>query len=121
MKIAITILALVVLNSGLALAEDIQCHFTEPFAVTTYSSANHSLTVELAGEKTKIITNVSLQSEKTAKKFKLISADGIVLQNLELNYAGSDGMSDRIYPYAVEDFEILAQTNPAFFGGCFSK
>jgi len=103
-------------------ADIIKCTFTEPFIDTTYSMAQQSLTYSMfTGEKpeVKVIKNVSFQI-KSAGEFELVAKDGTVLQKISLNNKGSDGMSDRSYPYEVEDKSMGGFANSGW-GGCSSN
>ncbi len=92
---------LTLLSSSLAHADIIKCYFTEPFYTTVYSMTQSKLTTteSLTG---KIVyrKNVSFQI-KGPGTFELLSLNGQVLQTLTLDYQGSDGMSDKVYPYTV--------------------
>jgi uncharacterized membrane protein len=111
-------IAALLLVSVQAQADIIQCHFTEPFITTSYSMAQQSLTVAAYGDKTPaVIKNVSFQI-KGPGKFELTDKDGKVLQALELNYKGSDGMSDVVYPY---DAQYAYSGTQTLFGGCESN
>lgn len=124
-KIAFTaaFAALTALFAASAQADIIKCSFTEPFVGTTYSMAQQSLTYEaFTGDDPLIITvvnNVSMQI-KGPGRFDLVGADGKVLQELNLNSAGSDGMSDRTYPYEVKDNSMVTGANGGI-GGCTSN
>ena len=107
-----------------AKADTINCSFTEPFIVTSYSMAEQTLTyVNPIGkngkEEVSVINNVSFQIQ-AAGVFELVSKDGKVLQTLKLNYNGSDGMSDTVYPYDVKDNSPIMTSNMGF-GGCTSN
>lgn len=92
--------ALALATPGLTFADIIKCTFTEPFYTTTYSMAQQSLTVQGISGGTTITRNVSFQI-MAAGRFEIRSLSGTVLQRLTLNNRGSDGMSDRVYPYSV--------------------
>lgn len=104
-------------------ADIIKCSFTEPFINTTYSMAQQSLTYStFTGEdkpEEKVIKNVSFQI-KGPGEFELVNKDGVVLQKLSLNNRGSDGMSDKQYPYEVEDNGMGGMANNGW-GGCTSN
>ncbi len=96
-------------------ADIIKCVFTEPFWSTTYSTTQSTLTyTDHMENTTQVIRNVSLQI-KGAGIFELVSKDGQVLQKLNLNNNGSDGMSDNVYPYEVRDL------SHNIVGGCSSN
>ncbi len=109
-----TIIATTLLLASISQADIIKCSFTEPFINTTYSTSKSTLTYEGADMKTNVVKNVSLQI-KSAGVFELVSKKGKVLQTLELNNKGSNGMSDAVYPYHAKDNSI------GIFGGCESN
>lgn len=109
-----TIIATTLLLTSISQADIIKCSFTEPFINTTYSTSKSTLTYEGADMKTNVVKNVSLQI-KSAGVFELVSKEGKVLQTLELNNKGSNGMSDAVYPYDAKDNSI------GIFGGCESN
>jgi len=95
------LLALAITVSGLAQADIIKCQFTEPFMTTTYSMVRQTLTItDNMNNTAAIIRNVSFQI-KAAGEFELWNASKILIQRLNLNHQGSDGMSDLVFPYAV--------------------
>ena len=79
-----------------------------------------TLTYEYADGPKLIQNNVSFQI-KGAGQFELLSADKEVLQVLSLTGAGSDGMSDRVYPYEVQDIQMGLQSANGGVGGCTSN
>lgn len=117
-NITLSLLALTFTVS--AQADIIKCYFTEPFIATSYSMTQSTLTETDLVTKAKSVTkNVSFQI-KGAGLFELVSKEGKVLQTLNLNNNGSDGMSDLTYPYdatynafKIGDFELI--------GGCTSN
>lgn len=107
-----------VLASSVCHADIINCSFTEPFITSSYSMTQSTLTyTDSDGQKT-VIQNVSMQI-KSAGVFELRAQDGRVLQTLTLNNNGSDGMSDKVYPYDVKDQGMLGANNG--LGGCESN
>jgi len=100
-------------------ADIIRCGFTEPFVTSEYSTTTSVLTYveDITGTKHSI-RNVQFQIRGPGK-FELIKKTGEVLQVLELNYQGSDGMSDFQYPYSVIDkSRVAGKLNQ---GGCTSN
>ncbi len=98
-------------------ADIIKCSFTEPFISSTYSMTQSSLVyTDAEGTVTKI-KNVSFQI-KAAGLFELVDKTGVVLQILNLKYQGSDGMSDRLFPFDVKDSSELTHKGQ---GGCESN
>ena len=91
----------ILLASSSSHADIIKCYFTEPFYTTVYSMTQSKLTTtEALTGKVVYRKNVSFQI-KGPGSFELLSLNGQVLQTLTLDYQGSDGMSDKIYPYTV--------------------
>ena len=108
-------LALAFVVPAAASADIIKCMFTEPFMTTTYSMVKQSLTIEDNVMNTKqVIRNVSFQIKGPAQ-FELWSKNKTILQKLDLNFTGSDGMSDTTYPYSVQ------WLNKGLHGGCTSN
>ena len=96
------LIVLLVCTPTLAQADIITCRFTEPFITTTYSTTQSTLTVRYETEaREDVLRNVSFQI-LAAGSFELWEADRRPLHRLKLSHQGSDGMSDRKYPYAVE-------------------
>ena len=108
------LLALAVAVPGFAHADIIKCNFTEPFYQTTYSMTQNSLTISHMGNVTQVITGVSFQIMGRGR-FELWDRNRNLLQRFALNNAGSDGMSDKVYPYQVY------WTQKAQYGGCTSN
>ena len=101
--------------TGLAAQADIiKCSFTEPFINVEYSMTQSALrTVDMEGKKT-ITKSVSFQI-LGAGSFELRNKNGNTIMRLELNNKGSDGMSDRIYPYESQ------WLTKGLWGGCTSN
>lgn len=116
MKIILTASLLV---ASVSQADVIKCTFTEPFVDTVYSMSQSTLTYKSAELKDVVVKNVSFQI-KEAGLFQLVGKDGKVLQTLELNHRGSNGMSDAVYPFEVKDSNQagVAVQGP---GGCTSN
>lgn len=104
--------------SSPSFADIIKCSFTEPFAATTYSMAQQSLRIQTPSG-TKVLRNVSFQIMGPAR-FNIVANNGRILQRLALTFRGSDGMSDRVYPYEATFTPSSRgpQYNP---GGCSSN
>lgn len=117
----LSIISAMTLISFSAQADIIKCSFTEPFITTEYSTTQSTLTIRHDGtDEKKVIKNVSFQI-KAAGDFELVSKDGKILQKLFLNFKGSDGMSDNIYPYDVQDYTWTGNNQHALYGGCSSN
>jgi hypothetical protein len=122
-KIIIPVLVLIVTTA--VQADVIKCTFTEPFVSSTYNMSTKSLTYVAAfgadgkENETTVLEGVSFQI-KDAGHFELISSYGDVLQVISLNHAGSDGMSDMVYPYEVKDSSSMFKAS-AGIGACTSN
>jgi uncharacterized membrane protein len=112
------LLCLALFSSGTQ-ADIIKCTFTEPFFTSTYSMTQSSLTYLNSEGKTKVLKNISFQI-KARGVFDLVNRNGRIIQRLNLNYKGSDGMSDIIFPYAVIDYAYTSSANGGH-GGCESN
>jgi len=119
MKSFKTLSVLILGLSSISKADVIKCNFTEPFINTTYSMAQQTLKIESAGEPTRTIKNVSFQI-KGPGLFELQDKNKKVLQSLTLNNNGSDGMSDKVYPFEVTFAELKNMANSGL-GGCESN
>jgi len=112
------ILTAVLSITSISQADLIKCSFTEPFADTVYNSKTLDLTYEGPGFKKVTIKNVSLEIMH-ASVFALVDKNGKTLQILNLNDRGSDGMSDKEYPYSVQDQSNML--GAVHTGGCVSS
>lgn len=112
-----------------AFAEIYSCSFTEPFVDFDYNSSNGTLstcTPDMMVEKPNgkieckraVTEGVSLRV-KAGNAFELVDNAGVVLYELQLTNQGSDGMSDRVYP-----FDGIAKSSEYmpldYLGGCSS-
>ncbi len=102
-----------------AQADIIKCNYTEPFYSTQYSMAQQSLTVFEMDGNTTVYKNVSFQI-MGAGHFEMWDADKNVLQVVTLDFAGSDLMSDKVYPYSATATTIVSGMGNQF-GGCTSN
>ena len=97
-----------------ATADVITCHFTEPFIETTYSTNTNDLVVTDESSN-KIISTYKVSLQIIAgNKFELWNDKGAPVQKLEVNFKGSDGMSESTFPYDVEFIPMHLR------GGCTS-
>lgn len=112
--------AALMLFANVSHADIIKCSFTEPFISSTYSTTQSTLTYIDHGdiEAKRVIKNVSFQI-KGPGAFELVDSKGTVLQKLTLNNNGSDGMSENVYPYEVQDLGMYGANNG--IGGCSSN
>ena len=95
-------------------ADIIKCSYTEPFITTTYSSTTNDLIISENAQPDVRLTNISLQIIRQ-NLFELWDAKHEVIQRMELNLKGYDGMSDMVYPY---DAIFLPRQ---LRGGCISN
>ena len=95
-------------------AEIITCTFTEPFVTTTYSTTQSTLTAKYETEsREEVLTHISFQILGPGH-FELWDADRRPVHRLDLSHKGSDGMSERRYPYEAH------WTSKGVRGGCSS-
>ena len=113
------VFALSILFASVSHADIIRCTFTEPFVNSTYSMTESKLTYVDFENKVTEFKNVSFQIKGPAL-FELVAQDGTILQTLNLNNNGSDGMSDYVFPYEVKDSTMLTGANGGI-GGCTSN
>ena len=95
-------------------ADVIKCSFTEPFMTTSYDTSRKRMTVSYDVEKRRTILDRVSMRETKPKVFEFRNSSGQVLQRVERSCRGSDGMSDRVYPYEAQ---WIAQK---LYGGCTS-
>lgn len=121
------ILASLLLLSGIAQAAQttkLECGFTEPFFNLDIDLVKKEITKtspnwEQGGEGTVseiIATNIRLQSDlrdPLAPKYQIVGSNGAIIAHLQLDMAGSDGMSDIVYPFNIQ-FDGM-------HGGCSSN
>ncbi len=100
--------------SDLAKADIIKCSFTEPFVTTSYDTSLRRMTVTYDVEKRRTIFERISMRETRRGVFEFRNANGQVLQRVERSCRGSDGMSDRVYPYEAH---WIAEK---LYGGCTS-
>ena len=96
-------------------ADTITCTFTEPFVTSSYNTETATLEYTDYQGLIAVVENVSFKIVG-AGSFELVK-DGQVIQHLELNYQGSNGMSDHVYPYDVKDNREATHEG---WGGCES-
>ena len=109
---------LTVLSLGLpaaAQADVIRCTFTEPFISMTYSMTQSSIEV-VTPDGNETIASISFQILGPGQ-FALWDAAEAALVTLSLDYRGSDGMSDTIFPYSA----LRAGEGGEQHGGCWSN
>ena len=106
---------LILVVASAASADVIRCAFTEPFISMTYSMTQSTIDV-VTPDGNESITGVSFQILGPGQ-FAFWDAAKAPVLTLSLDYRGSDGMSETIYPYsAVRTWEGGGQD-----GGCWSN
>jgi uncharacterized membrane protein len=86
---------------SLSYSDVITCSFTEPFITTTYDTSTQLFIVKDEDEKVaSTIADVSFEV-RARSRFVLLRRDKSEVQELVLNGHGSDGMSEKEYPYDV--------------------
>ena len=128
---------LLALLAAPARAETVSCSFTEPFYTLEIDTDARTITRiapnwEAQGEgDPPLITTVVARDVKFkhgirrvsplrhAPTYEVRGAGGKALLTLELTYEGTDGMSERVYPYAAIDLASLGGS-PTMHGGCSS-
>lgn len=115
MRIRWSLAAVLVVNIFLSSSQTVsaaifKCAYTEPFLITIYNSAARILTVVHDVEKRRnIIHDVRMSTVANTLELRIKNA---VVQRIDLRSRGSDGMSDRVYPYKGEWLPESTQ------GGC---
>lgn len=105
--------------SPLAKAETFQCTFTEPFLDVRYSTDTQILVMSDAlNHKTTTHRNVKFLIVGPAD-FQLLKS-GKELARLTLNFQGSDGMSETVFPYKIKMSSLSRFANGGV-GGCASS
>ena len=110
----------ILFGSQFSQADIIKCTFTEPFWDLEYSTTTNDLKIIKPSEGTngadliEVTKSVSFQI-KEAGKFELWDKSKKVVLTLDLNWKGSNGMSDHVYPYDAR------LTDGNLYGGCTSN
>ena len=81
-------------------AETITCTFTEPFIQTVYDSGREVLRIhyDAGGKADEVVRGVTFHIVK-AGVFEARDGKKAVVQRYELTSKGSDGMSERVFPF----------------------
>jgi len=102
-----------------AAAKVITCSFTEPFIRTFYDPAKRTLTLVYDAEKKRREVVTGIRSRTASPKvIELRNEKQDVIQRLELNNQGSDGMSDKTYPYEGRWTPGNPDLPEELWGGC---
>jgi uncharacterized membrane protein len=111
------LLLTVLLLPSIAKADLIECQFTEPFKTTSYNTSLRTMTVvDSVTKRRQIFDQISMREIKS-RVFEFRNVQGRLLQTANRNCGGSDGMSDRVYPYDAQ--LLLDRRKP--YGGCTSS
>jgi hypothetical protein len=110
------VLAGSLLLPGIANADIIKCSFTEPFITTSYDTALRRMTVTYDVKKRRTVFDRVSMRELRPRAFELRTTDGKVLQRVERDCQGSDGGSNRVYPYSA--LWRPRDPPPHLHGGC---
>lgn len=122
------IISIVILKMTIANADVVKCIFTEPFFSLIINTDTKVVSLEEPdydsdnGElKTTVIAkNIRISKLKLSNVSALIDYPQYTIKDnknkeiltLSLNYQGTDGMSDLLYPYST--------TYKSYYGGCYS-
>lgn len=113
------VLAAILMAGVSAKAETFVCSFTEPFYTLTYDTSTQILQIKDDAEGTiKYEKDISF-TVLDAGKFELRRPMGSTLVTLTLNFQGSDGMSNQVFPYEATTVAIGGANNG--IGGCTSS
>lgn len=80
-------------------ADVIVCHQTEPFITETFNTDKGTAKVEDANLPSPSFEKGLKFVIRGPGQFQILTASGGVRRTLDLNFKGSDGMSDREYPF----------------------
>ena len=105
-------------TASIVAAETFTCEFTEPWVTLTYSaSSGRVMMKEDRARSGRIVArHVSLRHAGPGV-ILLFDARGAQVARLELTGKGTDGMSDKIYPYSITTHLIA---NSSGSGGCYT-
>lgn len=98
----------------------ITCTFTNPFLTTIYKTVDMSFTIydAFTNENTPPTTFLNVRLVAAGDmRVNLVTREGETIQKLHLNFNGSDGVSDVVYPYSAEWKTDRTQSGK-HIGGC---
>jgi hypothetical protein len=101
-----------------ASARVITCSFTEPFVRTFYDPARKTLTIVQDVERRKQVQRDIAGKNVSKAIMELRNDKAEIVQRLEHSFQGSDGMSDKSYPYAVQWTPRDPHMPETLNGGC---
>lgn len=126
-------MALLTIATSHATAENITCTFTEPFVDLVFNSSTQVLVESEHYSRPTALAHVERSREKgmPSTTSYLKTSDGKLVATLELDFQGSNGMSDAIFPYSVTYYgfsgsvvgDFLSDgsyTGDKLIGGCVS-
>jgi hypothetical protein len=96
----------------------ITCSFTEPFVRTFYDPPRKTLTIVEDADRQKRVQKGITANQVSTAILELRNANGEIVQRLEHSFRGSDGMSDKAYPYAVQWTPRDPNMPESLAGGC---
>ncbi len=99
----------ILLASQAAKAEKIYCYFTEPFINLTYDSDTNKMVHSSPGSEDKVGVAQVIFNKDGQIQITVVGIDNSLL--IDTTVAGSDGMSDFIYPFE-------GVINGTLYGGC---
>lgn len=96
----------------------ITCSFTEPFIRTFYDPARRTLTIVQDVDHRRQVQRGITAETVSGVILELRNDKGEIVQRLEHSFRGSDGMSDKPYPYAVTWTPRDPNMSETLNGGC---
>lgn len=118
LAIRIAILGAAVLCAAAAPTSLVTCSFTEPFVRTVYDAHRRTLTATFDVAKRAVVQRNMTTRVVSPTVFEVLSENQQVIQHLELSHHGSDGMSDRTYPYEAQWTPHDDTLPDTLVGGC---
>ncbi len=102
-----------------AAAKVIICSFTEPFIRTFYDPEKRTLTLvyDAENKRREVLSRIGSRTV-SPKVIELRNEKQDLIQRLELNNQGSDGMSDKTYPYEGRWTPGNPDLPEELWGGC---
>jgi len=116
--VACAALAATLLCPASSSASVIICSFTEPFIRTFYDTVHQTLTIVPDVDGSKDVQRSIVVTQISKSVLELHNDKGEIVQRLEHSFQGSDGMSDKLYPYAVQWTPRDPNMPEELSGGC---
>lgn len=102
--------------SPVARARTITCHYTEPFIETRYDTVTRILAMNRADAEHGAAPSAKMAVLAFTRTRLVIRSKRLgITQEMVLDHHGSDGASDRIYPFSARWTE---PGRPVIYGGC---